>query len=122
MSFDVPLFMQVFCECLSFTAGGAAKSFYAERTKLRYDASLPQHFRVGSASGQFDEGTCTQEHWHMDGLFDLPSGGRMTSGRMSTKDQLHAVNACPSPTGFNGHGSTAVRMAPDMTLFMQFGN
>ncbi|XP_049514213.1 LOW QUALITY PROTEIN: uncharacterized protein LOC125941275 [Dermacentor silvarum] len=122
MSPDVPLFMQVFCACLSFITGGAAKSFDPGRPKLRYDTGLPRHFCVGCVSGQFAEGTSTLEHRHVDGLFHFPSGGTMTSRRMLTRDHLHAINACPSPTGFSGHGSIAVTMSPDVPLFMQVGD
>ncbi|XP_049514281.1 uncharacterized protein LOC119432614 [Dermacentor silvarum] len=122
MSPDVPLFMQVFCACLSFITGGAAKSFDPGRPKLRYDTGLPRHFCVGGVSGQFAEGTSTLEHRHVDGLFHFPSGGTMTSRRMLTRDHLHAINACPSPTGFSGHGSIAETMSPDVPLFMQVGD
>ncbi|XP_075527050.1 uncharacterized protein LOC142559320 [Dermacentor variabilis] len=122
MSPDVPLFMQVLCACLSLIAGGAAKPFDAGNNMLRYDAGQPRHFCAGGYFGQFADLTSIQGHRHANGLFDSPSGGTMTSGRMPRRDQLYAIKACPSPTSFSGHGSTAVTMSPDVPLFMQVGN
>nr|XP_054921054.1 uncharacterized protein LOC129381868 [Dermacentor andersoni] len=122
MSPDVPLFMQVLCACLSLIAGGAAKPFDAGNIKLRYDAGQPRHFCAGGYFGQFADLTSIQGHRHVNGLFDSPSGGTMTSGRMPRRDQLYAIKACPSPTSFSGHGSTAVTMSPDVPLFMQVGD
>ncbi|KAH7976231.1 hypothetical protein HPB52_010185 [Rhipicephalus sanguineus] len=95
MTPDVPMFMQVLCACLRFITGGAVESLQAGCNELRYDAGLPQPFRVGGDPFQCAKGICTRRFRHMDDHFGHPPGSTMTSPRMLTRLHQHALNAGP---------------------------